>query len=345
MSKSKIPLQQRTNNTIRNAVTTLIKHISIIFIFVALGVIALLYLGPEITLATQIVFRLAVPSVVLAVSITILYELWIKNGRQTAFEETDYQERLLTYSAKSEGLSYEIMQEFLDKEHDRRYKVEYDRLTRIIDREQVLLSKLEETSDPKLRHKFKIWKVKKRMMLSINARNTIKVFMPYEKSEEFDYLRYNIQDIVYKEYSPSDTTKHLAKARAKKYMFAYTFAILGFNLLSIGGAMGNIWVAIIMTVLAAVSLMYAVVSGFSVGYYNIKTINTGVYNTAISFIDQAVAYCKKCGKDLYYKGETEFRVITSKPVETSIESEPAIEEVVKIPEDIFTKAAIEVTDN
>lgn len=332
MSRTKMPIQQRNVNNVKNALSVLIKNISIIAVFVAIGVIALLYLGPEINFATKIVFRLAVPSIVLSVSITVVNELWIKNGRQNAREEEDYQVLLSTYDGKSDGLYYPTLQDFLDYEHDRRYKVEYDRLTRMLEREQSILEKRA------IKNRLKRWFCKHRIREIIKARNTIRVFMPYEKSEEFDYLRYNIQDVIYKEYSPNDTAKHLTKARFKKYLSTFTFTIIGLNILSIGGSMGNLWVAIIMTTLATLSLILTVVGGFSVGYTNIKVISTGVYKTANSFLDQAVAYCKREGKDLYYEGPTEFRkYIPVKDIEPVKQIESPKEP------DIFTKATIEVT--
>ena len=57
--KIKIPTQQRTNQAIKNTVNTVVKNISIIAIFVSIGLIALLYLGPEINLNTTLVFRLS----------------------------------------------------------------------------------------------------------------------------------------------------------------------------------------------------------------------------------------------------------------------------------------------
>lgn len=346
--KSRQTAQQRTNNIVKNAVTKLIKNISVIAIFASLGLILLLYLGPEIHLATKVVFKLAVPSVLLAVSITIVNELWIKNGQNTAFEEEEYQILLKTYAGKSDGLNYDTLQSFLDYEYERRYNTEYDRLTRIIEREQSILNKMKSVDTDKRIHKLRIRKVTRRMNKIIRHRDNIVVSMPYEKSEEFDYLKYNIQDIVYKEYSPNDTRVHLKKARVKKYISVFTFSIVGLNALSIGGSMGDLWVAIIMTSLASVSLIMSVVKGFSIGYHNIKVVSTGVYRTANSFIDQAVAYCKRNNKDLYYKGDTDFREYKSEPTNIPViepTNIPVIEKPVEKNDDIFTKAAIIVAEN
>ena len=335
--------QQKANNKIKTAINTMIKNISVIAIFVSLGVIALLYLGPEINLATNLVFRLAVPSVVLAISITVIYELWLKNGRRSAYEEEDYQTLLKEYTKKSDGLHYPTLQKFLDYERNRRYIVEEDRLTRIIERETSVLNKLNCNPDKNIKDQIYIKWLTGKLSRLIKIRSSINVFIPYEKSEEFDYLRYNLQDVIYKEYSPNDSRKHLTKARTKKYTFVFTFSIVGFNLLSIGGAMGDPWVALIMTVLAALSLMYSVVMGFSTGYHNIKVISTGVYNTANSFIDQAVAYCKRINEDLYYKGTTEFKELPIEDTLPILDGSEFFEEDEQLEKNLFTKAEQEVT--
>lgn len=343
--KPRMLTQQKMDKAVKSAISAMIKNISVIAIFVSLGVILLLYLGPEINLARTVVFRLAVPSIVLAISITIVNELWIKNGQRSASEEKGYEDLLKTYADKSDGLYYPTMQEFLDYERDRRYIVEYDRLTRILEREQSIIEKMQANPNKNTLDQLRIKAANKRIIKNIKYRDAIKIRMPYEKSEEFDYLRYNLQDIVYKEYSPNDTRRHLTKARTKKYTSVFTFAIVGLNILSIGGSMGDIWTAVIMTVMAAASLMYAVVKGFSTGYHNINIISTGVYKTANSFIDQAVAYCKKKSKDLYYNGVTEFR-----QYEPTIEDEPSnldgsefFEELEQLEMNLFGKAEREVT--
>ena len=296
--------QVKLNQGVKNAVNKMIKNISVIAVFVSLGIIALLYIGPDIQFTSEVVFRLAVPSFVLAISVTIIYELWVTNGRRTGREEQEYIDLLAKYAVKSDKLHYPTMQDFLDYERDRRYDVEYDRLTRMLEREQSLLDKLKNTEIKKKFDNFRIYLCEKRIRKITRARDTIKIKMPYEKSEEFDYLRYNVNDVIYKEYRPGDAKAHMAKRRAKRHSLAITFVLVGLNILSIGGSMGNLWVALIMTVLAAFSIMFAIVTGFSDGYNNIKVVSTGVYKTAVSFCDQAVAYCIREDKDLYYNGPT-----------------------------------------
>lgn len=349
MENKRLVTDQLATRTIKNAVNAMIKYISIIAIFVSIGLIALLYLGPEINLTTGIVFRLAVPSVVLALSTTIIYELWIKNGRRSGFEEDEYQDLLKLYAAKSENLHYPTVQDFLDAERQRRYDVEFDRLSRLLNRELELLTKIDSDFNNKRQHSQRItwrdkierWSCNRSVKLITKSRDRIRVSMPYEKSEEFDYLRYNLQDVIYKEYSPNDTKKHLNKARRRKYANTWTFTLIGLNILSIGGSMGNLWVALIMTSIAAVTLLYAVAQGFSVGYNNIKVVSTGIYKTANSFLDQAVAYCKRTGKDLYYKGTTDYRTVELPKSVITVEVPKVVE--VSTPQDIFTKAANEVT--
>lgn len=335
MSKHRTPV----NNLVKNTLNTIIKHISVIAIFVSVSLILILYLGPEINLATALVFRLAVPSVVLTVSSLVIFELWVTNGRRSAFEEQTYVDLLTVYADKSDGLYYPTLQKFLDWERDRRFEVAHDRLSRKLEREEAVLKKLEANDSKRWRDKWNRMATRVAIRKYKRQLDTIKISMPYEKSEEFDYLRYNIQDIVYKEYSPSDTKHHLTQARASKYVRTTTVTLVGLNILSIGGTMGDVWVALIMTFFALVSLLLSVIRGFSVGYNNIKVVNTGVYKTANSFLDQAVAYCKREGKELYYKGLTEFReVIPPTLADLKVEKDP-----VNL-EDFFTKAAEEVTE-
>jgi len=344
MSKRvKLTAQQRADNIIKNTLTTLIKYISIIAIIVSLILIALLYLGPEINLSTKIVYRLAVPSIILAISSIIVYELWIKNGRSNAREEQEYIDLLKLFVLKSENLEYSTLQEFLDEEFKRRYKLEQDRLTRKLQRENELLDKLQRERLPgsrkfTLKDRWELHITKVNIKVLNSALGTIRITMPYEKSEEFDYLRYNLEDTIYKEFKPNDTKKHLNQRRIKTYVKTVTFAIVGLNAFTIGGSMGNAWVAFIMTSLAAITLISSCIGGFSTGYHNIRVISTGVYKTANSFLDQAVAYCKRKGKDLYYKGITDFKVVKAIIPVTPIAPVIVYEEA-----DIFTKAAQEVT--
>ena len=349
MSKSKRSAEQVANDVIKNALNTMVKYISIIAIIVALAVIVLLYAGPELNFTTGLVFRLAVPSIVLSISVVIIYELWIVNGRRNASEEKEYQDLLTEYGTKSENLYYPTAQEFLDHEYTRRYDVEFDRLTRKLGRENELLTKIEllfikgAKRKPTLRDVCERWLCKRNIRTLTRSLGTIRVTMPYEKSEEFDYLRYNIQDIVYKEYAPEDAVKHLNKARAKKYINTFTFTLIGLNLFTVGGTMGDLWVAIIMSSLAAITLIMSVVGGFKTGYQNVKIVSTGIYKTANSFLDQAVAYCKRNGKDLYYKGVTEFRTVT--PIVQPIPVVAVAPIIVEKEIDIFAKAAQQVTQS
>lgn len=347
MSKRKLNLQQKTDQAIKNAVNTLIKYISVIAVFVSLTVIIMLYAGPEINLTTGIVFRLAVPSVVLSISVVIVYELWVINGRRNGFEEEDYQNLLKEYMTKSDNLDYKTAQEFLDDEYVRRYVVEEKRLQRKLQKERELLPKIEALFDKEKRGKrkpnlidlYELLMCRHNIKVLLRALSTIRVSMPYEKSEEFDYLRYNMQDVVYKEYSPEDAQKHLNKRRARKYINTFTFTLIGLNILSIGGTMGDFWSALILSALAAVTLVFTVIQGFTDGYNNIKIVSTGIYKTANSFIDQAVAYCKHAGKELYYKGPTEYRELPT-PAKV-IEVTPTLPVVKE--DDIFAKAEKEVT--
>lgn len=364
MSKRKLNLQQKTDAAIKNAVNALIKYVSVIAVFISLGVIILLYAGPEINLTTGIVFRLAVPSVVLSISVVIVYELWVVNGRRNGFEEEDYQNLLKEYMTKSDNLDYKTAQEFLDDEYVRRYVVEEKRLQRKLQKECELLPKIEALFDKEKRKSrkerkllvetdkekpikrranlidlFELWTCRRNIKLLTRALSTIKVTMPYEKSEEFDYLRYNMQDVVYKEYAPEDAQKHLNRRRARKYVNTFTFTLVGLNILSIGGTMGDFWSALILSALAAVTLVFTVIQGFTDGYNNIKIVSTGIYKTANSFIDQAVAYCKHTGKNLYYRGETEYRELPLPAQVIEVTATPQVQKE----DDIFARVEQEVT--
>lgn len=305
-----------TQEIVKNTLQKIIKNISIIAIFLSLLLILMTYLAPELKFDINLITKMAVSSVILCLSNMLIYELWVKNGSDNAREETDYQTLLKTYDKKSDGMNYDTMQLCIDHEEKRRYDVEYDRLTRIIDRDTNLLEKLEVIEYEKVEvegqvpteikkkasEKLRIWYLKRKISRLTKARDTIVIKLPYAKSEEFDYLRYNLEDSIYKEYAPNDTKRYLGSHRMKKYIFIVTFTMIGINILSFGASFGqNILMAIFMTMLAAVSIILSLVTGFSNGYHSIKIVSTGVYKTANEFIDRSIAYCKTIGKDLYYK--------------------------------------------
>jgi len=331
----------KQNKYVKNIVVSLSKYVSMIFLFISVGIIALLYLGPDITMASSIKFRLAVPSIVLAGSGAVLYELWIKNGKEEAFGEKPYQDLLTIYINKSEGLHYPSLQDFLDYEYRRRYQVEYDRITRLLEREEAIEKKLSQSVYPGIATKLSIKKAQRNIVRYTRKRDKIKINMPYDKSEEFDFLRYSVEDLVHKEYSPKDTKKDLALARAKRHPRKITMAVIGFNILTIGGAMGDIWTAVIMTLLAAVSLAMAAITGFKTGYRNIKVVSTGVYKTANSFLDQAYAYCQREGKDLYYTTKPKVNPIelAMRNMTNDLDGSEFLEDLEQIENhDIFTRA-------
>lgn len=314
---------------VKNTVNKMVKNISIIAIFVSIAITALLYLGPNITLNTSLVFRLAVPSVILALSLIVIYDLWITNGKQVGYDEPDYQALVKDYHGKSDNLNYSVMQEFLDFERKRRHDVEFEVIQSKIDREVSILNKIDVKDEKRIK------KVNKYISKLKQAQRDIVVSMPFTRSEEFDYLRHAQNDIVYKEYSPNDTKMHLIAARTRKYISTIFLTVVGFNAISIGGERGDIWPAIIMTLLAMISLMFAVVSGFTTGYNNISVVSTGIYNTANSLLDQANGYCREHNKELYHQPKLE---------KVSTENSDN-DETVDIYEKIFTNAEAEVDKN
>ena len=158
--KKQLNIETTINNKLRDALNTMIRNISAIAIFISVAVVLVLYLGPEITLTSALIFRLAVPSIIVAISTTMLYELWIQNGRRTAYEEQDYIDLLKNYAKKSDGLYYPNVQAFLDYEEKRRFTVAEERLTNMIDRDISLIEKIKNTTDKTIWDKVRIKQLK-----------------------------------------------------------------------------------------------------------------------------------------------------------------------------------------
>lgn len=287
---------------VKNVLTSIIKHISVIAIFVALVVVFLTTLMPEIFFNIDLITELGVPSVFLGLSNLIIYELWVTNGKNNAREEKEYDELLKRFNTISDGIHYPTMQTFLDYERKRRYDVEYDRLSRIITREESMLVKFQNSAQMTFLDKIKIKSLEKRVSRLKKHRDRINIKLPYEKSEEFDYLRYNSSDAMSKEYKPDDVKTSMQLRRTKKYITLLTFTLVGINIINFGVSTETSLIpAIIMTLISACTLLFSVVSGFSNGYYNINVVSKGVYKTAISYIEQAVGYFKNTENNLYYK--------------------------------------------
>lgn len=336
-------MKRTSEDVVKNVLTNIIKHISIIAIFMAVAVMTVLYFGPEVSLDFRFFTRLTVASIVLCISIIIIYELWSKTGQDKAKIEKEYTELLREFDKLSTNIDYATMQEYLDYEEKRRYNVEYDKYTKLINRDSDLLKKIKDDiqkrketasnldhnkkSDKKLlrkllhisfEDKLKMRLLTKRIKDNNKRRDSIYIKLPYIKSEEFDYLRYNVNSEGFKEYTPDDTKKYMRVHRTKKYIQSVTLALFGVNMLSFGTTVsGNYWYAAIMTLLTIVSLVGAVVSGFSVGYKSIAIVSTGVYKTANEYINKAVVYCERNKKDLYYKEAPTYEYESSE--ETKIE--------------------------
>ena len=319
--------KKATEDIVKDLMKNVVKYISVIAIILVILVMAFIYFGPEITLNFSLITKFTVASIVLCISMLIIYELWSKNGQEKGREDKEYIDTVDEFTRLSSNMDYASMQSYLDYEEKRRYDVEYDTYTRLITRDTDLLTKLmtdietrkesAKNLDPKdknnkrkikkltkvsLEDKIKIRSLNKRIKMNTRRRANIIVRLPYVKSEEFDYLRYNLNTDSFKEYSPDDTKKFLRFHRTKRYMQSITLAIFGINMISIGTTMsGNWWYAIFMTMLTIVSIILVVFSGFSVGYKSISIVSLGVYKTANEYINKAIVYLQKEGKSLYYK--------------------------------------------
>jgi|LGVF01.2.fsa_nt_gb ABC-type multidrug transport system fused ATPase/permease subunit len=364
MRKKAIPTDKngRPVNRAQTIMASVVKSFSIIAIIVAIILVAVLYFGPELSLNGSIVIDLAIPSIILAFAISIVYTLWVTNGQEAAAKVQAYIDALADYKTKSDCLHYPTLQLFLDYEQERRRQVEYDTLTRFIDREEGLLVKMEKALTTKRADRLKVSKfkqffksrgridsivirlTKRRIRKWKKSRDFINIILPYEKSEEFDYLRNNTFDTAHKEHSPKDAQKHVRKAKRKKYVKTFVFTIVGFNILSIGAATGITWAAIVLTALAAVSLVMGAVQGYMTGYKNINVISMGVYLTGISYLDRGVAWGKATEQTIYYDGTNQFKQRKIDPEDELpfLDGSEFKTAEVEIEKSIFTNAAFEV---
>ena len=303
-------MEQRSQRLVKSTINKVISNISIFAVFLALGVVCLCYAGLTFDISAEIVITVAVPSVVLAVSSIVIYELWVKNGIQNAKEEQAYIDLIETYEKQSKDINSEVMQEFIEAEKQRRYEVEEKKLNTEIDRVNKLMTHLDPSYKlNKLRVK---WLQHKLCRLHKELDNII-IDMPYLYSEQLDQLRYNAGNTQCKEYKPNDTAVYIRNKRIRKYTFLITTTLVGFNAITptIGG---QHWlIAIFMTVLSGIALLASLISGFSHGYQSISVSSTGVYRTALSFIEKADAYCEKYNKQLRHTKIVEVNEIPNLP--------------------------------
>lgn len=301
------------NKVLKSTIQKVVANISIIAIFIALGIIAMSYAGLTFEVTFQIVANVAVPSVILAISSIVIYELWVHTGIENARSEEEYINLQENYERVSKDIDNRVMQEYIDAEKKRRYEVEENRLSDEIDKIQHIIDtlndSLSEKTDKKDTWSSKITKLRlkscKRKLKELSQKkDNIKVNMPYTYSEQFDELRYDVADYKFKEYKPSDTAAFMRKKRRSKYIWTITLTLVGINIVSphIGGQ--NWFIALFMTCIAAISLLFSLIGGFSNGYTSIATYNTGVYKTAIDFISKATIYCERNEKCLYCKPHT-----------------------------------------
>lgn len=296
----KKPLDQRAQEGIKNVVAKMIQNISVIAIFIAIGVVTLAYSGAEFNIKGLITGGIAVSSVLLMISNIVIYELWMRNGQENGRKEQEYVDTVAEFESKSKNIRSGTMQEFIVWEEARRYDVEKRKIEAEIDK----LTKRLEKKD--LSEKARSNIVIKRQKLQDHI---IEIDMPYKVAEEFDELRYSVKDVKSKEYKPNDTRRFLKKNRIQKYVLTATFTIFSINLIIMGEMTKDWWSVVLAVALAIIVLIIAIVAGFSNGYSSIMVSNLGVYKTANDFIDKAIGWCERKNISLYYKEETyEFSV-------------------------------------
>lgn len=289
---------QKSQKLLKTALNKLISNISIFAIIAALIIICACYAGLTFSVSTHIVVTVAVSSIVLAASSLIIYELWVKNGIQNAKTEQEYIDLLDTYEKKSKDINAEVMQEFIEAEKKRRQDVAEKKIETEIERVEKIITRLSDSNT--FITKCKLKANKRRLQRLKHLKDTVIVDMPYQYSEQFDQLRYSTGDATYKEYKPNDTVMFIRKKRTRKYIMLATTTLVGLNSVSLTVGGENWLIALFMTAISAVTLVASMASGFSNGYNSISISSTGVYKTAISFIEKAEAYCKKYNKALRY---------------------------------------------
>lgn len=300
------------------------------------------YFGLSFTISLSIVISIAVPSIILAICSLIIYELWLQRGENDARTEQEYTDLVENYSTKSANIIDESMQEFLDAEKQRRYDVEENRLQNEIDRLDKIITALSNSQFDKKStifiNKIRIKHCKKLLAKYHRQKDHIIIDMPYHYSEQFSQLRYSATALSVKEYKPNDTKHYIRGKRLGKYTATLITTVVGFNLFSpvIGGQ--NIFIALFMTILASATLFLSICRGYSHGYTAISVSSTGVYNTALMFINKAEAYCQNKNIPLYFISITENPVAPPEAQTQSIELKPAqevVEEVKQISMNIF----------
>ena len=320
-------MEQKSQKLIKTTIQKLISKISIFAVFAALIVVGISYAGLTFSITLNVVVSVAIPSIILALSCIILYELWIKTGRDDARSEKEYTDLLAEYQKSSNNLNEEVMQEFIEAEKQRRYNVEYNKLTHEIDRIAKIITMLEGLDKRNKLEDVRLSINKRRLVKLTKARECIVIDMPYTYSEQFDQLRYAADESKLKEYKPSDTAVYLSRRRANKYTTILTTTIIGLNIVSpaIGGQ--NWFIALFMTLLSAIALISSLISGFSTGYNSIAVSSTGVYKTALNFISKAEAYCVKYKKQLRYGVIEEISDIPEEINKVEETEQPQVEEV------------------
>lgn len=243
------------------------------------------------SISVKLVVTVAVSSLILSASSIIIYELWVKSGIQNAKEEQDYIDLLQAYNDKSININSDVMQNFIEAEKERRYEVEKKKLETEIDKVEKIISHIS-TNELSNINKLRLYKNKKKLNRLQRHKDNIVIDMPYSYSEQFDQLRYASNETDCKEYKPNDTVVFLRGRRIKKYTFILTTTLIGLNGITISVGGQNWLISLFMTIISAIALIGSLVSGFSTGYNSIAVSSTGVYRTAIDFINKAESYCK-----------------------------------------------------
>lgn len=283
--------EKKATDGIKNTVTRLIKNISIVAIFIVLGIVTIASLGAKFDISGALTVGLGVASVLLLVGSLLLYELWLKNGQENGKEQQEFQDALELFIKQSKNIHNSTMQDFIEWEKARRYDVEKHKIETEIER-------LEE------RLKRKDLSEKGRTNLILKIQNlkyyVIEVDMPYSIAEELDEMKYSVNDVEAKEYKPNSARKALKRNRLQKYIMSTIFTLFSINIIAMAGIESNGWQVLFTFLMAVVTVTLSIVIGFLNGYNIIMRNTLGMYNTANDFIDKALGWCKGKGISLYY---------------------------------------------
>ena len=285
--------ERKTKNAAKNVLSSLIRNISFIAIFIVLIIVTVAALGATFDLAGALAVGLGVASVLLLIGSIILYELWLRNGQEEGKQEEEFIKARDHFLEQSKNIHNQTLQDFIEWEKARRYNVEKYKLDKAIENIDEHIAKCSDETQGKRKRKL----LAKRQIL---IDHVIEVDMPYILAEEFDELKYSVNDTKVKEYKPNDAKVTLIGKRLKKYAASTVFSLFSVNLIFLASITFT-WQVLFVVLMAIVSIIIAIVTGFSTGYNLIMKNSLGIYNTANDFIDKAKTWCDIKQISLYYK--------------------------------------------